>query len=89
MFSVAKLEMPVLNVQEHRQKQAILYSFFARKNVSITKTLQSQKCFMQIQVLICNELSFTCCWPTYSLFKCQNKFRASLVALFGPNRNSG
>ena len=29
MFSAAKLEMPVLNVKEHRQKQAILSSFFA------------------------------------------------------------
>ena len=29
MFSVAKLEMPVLNVIEHSQKEAILYSFFA------------------------------------------------------------
>ena len=28
MFSVAKLKMPVLNVQEHRQKQTILLSFF-------------------------------------------------------------
>ena len=28
-FSVAKLEMPVLNVQENSQKQAILSSFFA------------------------------------------------------------
>ena len=31
MFSVAKLEIPVLNVKEHRQKQAILSSFFALK----------------------------------------------------------
>ena len=27
--SVAQLEMPVLNVQEHRQKQAVLSLFFA------------------------------------------------------------
>ena len=38
MFSVAKLEMPVLNVKE----QAILSSFLHRKNVSETKSLQSQ-----------------------------------------------
>ena len=31
MFSAAKLEMPVLNVKEHSQKQAILSSFLHRK----------------------------------------------------------
>ena len=31
MFYVAKLEMPVLSVQENRQKQAILSLFFVQK----------------------------------------------------------
>ena len=43
MFSVAKLEMPVLNVQENRQKQAILPSFFyIEKMFQKQKGLQSQ-----------------------------------------------
>ena len=37
MFYVAKLEMPVLNVQENRQKQAILSSFFCIEEIMFQK----------------------------------------------------